>query len=89
MTVRVDYEDGTYSQGPRTPSTKYTWEQITYPVDNSKQVKKIGVGSGAKMFMDDVSLKGPTTPIPEFSTMAIPVIAVIGLMLLFQRRKGK
>ncbi|HUV81646.1 MAG TPA: PEF-CTERM sorting domain-containing protein [archaeon] len=27
--------------------------------------------------------------IPEFTTMAMPVIAVIGLMFLFQRRKGK
>lgn len=27
--------------------------------------------------------------IPEFPTMAIPVIAVIGLMLLFQRRKSE
>ena len=27
--------------------------------------------------------------IPEFPTMAIPVISIIGLMFLFQRRKGK
>jgi hypothetical protein len=29
-----------------------------------------------------------TTAIPEFPTVALPVIAVIGLMFLFQRRKG-
>jgi hypothetical protein len=28
------------------------------------------------------------TPIPEFPTVALPVIAVIGLMFLFKRRKG-
>lgn len=27
--------------------------------------------------------------IPEFPTVALPVIAVIGLVFLFQRRKGK
>jgi hypothetical protein len=32
---------------------------------------------------------GQTSGIPEFPTVAIPVIAVIGLMFLFQRRKGK
>jgi hypothetical protein len=29
-----------------------------------------------------------STQIPEFPTVALPVIAVIGLMFLFQRRKG-
>ena len=27
--------------------------------------------------------------IPEFPTIALPALAVIGLMFLFQRRKGK
>ncbi len=31
-----------------------------------------------------------TTPgIPEFPTISLPIIAVIGLMFMFQRRKGK
>ncbi len=35
-----------------------------------------------------VSPAGPDASVPEFPTMAMPVIAVIGLMFLFQRRKG-
>jgi hypothetical protein len=31
----------------------------------------------------------PGTPIPEFPTVALPVIAVIGLIFLFQRRKDE
>ncbi|TFH38506.1 MAG: PEF-CTERM sorting domain-containing protein [ANME-2 cluster archaeon] len=32
---------------------------------------------------------GNTNDIPEFPTVALPVIAVLGLMFLFQKRKGK
>ena len=35
----------------------------------------------------DVQITG-TTPIPEFPTMALPVLSVIGLMLVFGRRKS-
>jgi hypothetical protein len=31
----------------------------------------------------------PEQEIPEFPTVALPIMAIIGLMLLFQRRKGK
>ncbi len=31
----------------------------------------------------------PDTSVPEFPTIAFPVIAVVGLMFFFQRRKGK
>ena len=40
----------------------------------------------------DVVYKGMAvgfTVVPEFPTVALPVISIVGLMLLFQRRKGK
>ena len=42
-------------------------------------------------FVDPMKLKYETTPqdIPEFTTIAIPVAAIIGLMFLFSRRKRK
>jgi len=30
----------------------------------------------------------PNTGVPEFPTVALPVIAVIGMIFLFQRKKG-
>lgn len=35
------------------------------------------------------SRSGGSSQIPEFPTVALPVIAVIGLLFIFQRRKGK
>jgi hypothetical protein len=31
----------------------------------------------------------PTTPIPEFPTVALPIAAVIGMVFMFQNRKNK
>ena len=31
----------------------------------------------------------PPEAVPEFPTIALPVLAIIGLMFLFQRKKGK
>ena len=40
--------------------------------------------------LDDLDVNGAGfNAIPEFPTIALPVISMIGLMFLFQRRKGK
>jgi len=38
---------------------------------------------------DEVRIIGKAEQIPEFPTVALPIISVIGLMFLFQRRRGK
>ncbi len=49
--------------------------------------------SGTASTADTVTVRcssdGTNGEIPEFPTVALPVIAVIGLMLPFQRRKAK
>ena len=51
---------------------------------SSNDIKYVIYDSGAGM--DDLEYE-TTESIPEFPTVALPVIAVIGLMFLFQRRK--
>ncbi|WP_406662574.1 PEF-CTERM sorting domain-containing protein [Methanolobus sp. ZRKC3] len=31
----------------------------------------------------------PSNNIPEFPTIALPILSIIGMMFLFHRRKGK
>jgi hypothetical protein len=38
--------------------------------------------------IDAIATKTQTNDIPEFPTIAMPILGVIGLMFLFQRRKG-
>ncbi|MBU3966093.1 MAG: PEF-CTERM sorting domain-containing protein [Euryarchaeota archaeon] len=90
----VTYSDATTSElmwGGGMIST--TWTQFTVPVDNTKLVSKVlfNTGETIPLYLDDVSLSGVAAEndIPEFPTMAIPVISIIGLMFLFQRRIGK
>ena len=35
------------------------------------------------------TVTGPTQPIPEFSTIAIPVVSILGLLFLFNYRKRR
>lgn len=73
------------------------WQQYTVPVDNNQQTRGVAFGvtyvSGplpSFVLIDEVSLKGPAPEgeIPDIPTIALPVIvAVIGLVFLFQRRK--
>jgi uncharacterized repeat protein (TIGR01451 family) len=46
-------------------------------------------GKSVTSNQEQVTVTGQVIPIPEFPTVALPVIAVIGLMFLFQRRKVK
>jgi hypothetical protein len=39
--------------------------------------------------IDAIATKTQTNNVPEFPTMAMPVLGVIGLVFLLQRRKGK
>jgi len=41
-----------------------------------------------KSFPDSYKLRSECERIPEFPTVALPIVGVIGLMFLFQRRKG-
>lgn len=48
------------------------------------------VHSGAFTYDDDTQISGcQTTNIPEFPTVALPIAAVIGIVLIFQHRKKK
>ncbi|MCD4843006.1 MAG: hypothetical protein K8R25_00795 [Methanosarcinales archaeon] len=73
------------------------WQQYTVPVDNNQESRGVAFGVlyvpgplPSSVLIDEVSLKGPAPEgeIPDIPTIALPVIvAVIGLVFLFQRRK--
>ncbi len=102
FSVIVEYSDGTSSTltisgSEVTPFLNYDsnywnyWRRFTVPVDHTKLVSAI-VFSGpsnidSSLYIDNVSLFGPDE-IPEYPAIALPVISVIGMMMLFQRRKG-
>lgn len=44
---------------------------------------------GNQYTVDDLEYDTTDSTIPEFPTMALPVLSVIGLMFMFQRRMGK
>lgn len=48
-----------------------------------------GTGNSASIGSQVYSIIERPESVPEFPTVALPVIAVIGMMFLFQRRKGK
>lgn len=75
-----------------------TWNSITPDEINGKIIKITFTDGGTGdddgeangIIHDPGGINiGQIPAIPEFTTIALPVIALIGLMLLFQRRKGK
>ena len=43
----------------------------------------------ANMLLEEDLIKPDTTPIPEFATIAIPVVGILGLVLFFNHRKHR
>ncbi len=64
-------------------------------LETYSQVHKAASGiephsSSAEVIINSITIEFlPDTSIPEFPSFALPVLSVIGLMLLFQRRNGK
>nr|QNO56578.1 hypothetical protein DBGJEDGB_00010 [Methanosarcinales archaeon ANME-1 ERB7] len=52
-------------------------------------IVSIDVSSSVDFAVGEFGIESPPVDIPEFASVAIPVISIIGLMFLFQRRKGK
>lgn len=73
------------------PTVSYTLDLVPLRVDfpGIKYVKVKGVAN--EYLIDNICTDAPKTAtvIPEFSTIAIPVLSVILLMLLVQRRKNQ
>lgn len=76
---------------------KQIWSNIpsgtSWSVEYDIVVDKQGAGEGTYNAVDDgldaVACVGFTAPIPEFTTIAIPVAAILGLLFLFSRRRQK
>jgi hypothetical protein len=49
----------------------------------------IGQGRGTDNHFQTYVIPDSDEEIPEFPTVALPILSIIGLMFLFQRRKGK
>ncbi|HJH28687.1 MAG TPA: PEF-CTERM sorting domain-containing protein [Methanosarcinaceae archaeon] len=56
---------------------------------NNSNIAYVILSDGCRAY-DDLEYDTYTgTPIPEFPTIALPVLSVIGLMFMFQRRMDK
>lgn len=77
------------------PDTKTSTLEVhvpsgTLPATYTKKIMASTIYGGIPDFETaDIETHVNVTGIPEFPTVAFPVISVIGLMLLFQRKKGK
>ncbi len=71
------------------------WTIHTYDVEATStttrlQFKNLDYPDQYGTFLDAVSVtSAETTSVPEFPTVALPIIGVIGLIFLFQRRANK
>jgi hypothetical protein len=69
-----------------TISSDYNGETITFFVNDMSTTNAIVPVSGSSIHLD---LNAVSTPIPEFPTIALPVISVLGMMYIVSGRKKK
>ena len=68
------------------PITHHEYDIV---VDKQGDGTNTGKYNAASDGIDSATVVGFTAPIPEFTTIAIPVVAILGLLFLFSRRKRK
>jgi hypothetical protein len=84
-------KSGTWSQTTMEWSTKSI--TLPDPAGSSTELKFVDVSSDVTncgVALDNVGITGPTTPVPEFPTVALPaalIIGLIGAVLFIQKSK--
>ena len=66
--VKLYYSDGT-EEVPFFGSLTTSWQNLSYPVDGEKNLRRIqfGTGEGGSIYIDDVSLQGRRIPLMRLS----------------------
>lgn len=66
--VKLVYSDGT-EETPFFGSLTTTWQNLSFPVDGDKNLRRIqfGTGEGGSIYVDDVSLQGRRIPLMMLS----------------------
>jgi hypothetical protein len=83
--------DGILVNGNKVSDFDFIWQDDTLHVSSSasKPIMYVIVSSGTTLGMRSIQFDNLRyTQIPEFPTAVVPVAAVLGLLLIFQRRKN-